>query len=132
MTSIKEYIAYGLKKEELLEALTLSALSKNSSFEDVVYVGVPNASFIEDDGSAWGRYVKRAKEIVLLTRYVIEQTGKLKGRGKYAAPIKATRFKTAAPRKGHTNWYTGNGNATLSPWDCERLLADYKREGGAT
>ena len=121
MTTLREYIEYGIDEERFRDMLRQSVeslknhrpLAVDASEEEcknnLIYVGVPNKSKIEYDGSPWGKQIKIAGVPVLLYR----QRASPDTNGYY--------FR----RMDGSEWYTGNGNATLSPWDAKVLLNQY-------
>jgi len=119
MTTFREYVQYGVNEDSFRDMLNLSVeslkdhkrLSVNASVEEcrenLVYIGVPNMSFIENDGSPFGKHIKMAGEPVILYR-------------QRATPD--TMGYVFRQLDNDNLWYTGNGNSTISPWDAKILL----------
>ena len=111
MTSIKEYISYGIDRTLLIKMMKTSVASKDKEWGEVLYIGIENKGHLENDGSDYGKWIPTPGKPVFLKRY------RVTGAGVY--------FKRLEPDKiGAYHWNTGNGNATLSPWDCEKLLRE--------
>lgn len=116
MTTIQEYVSYGIDKAELVAALETSVATMKAEWGKVLYVGIPNKSIYEPDGSPFGRQIKRAGAPVMLRRVRIED-----------GPVYFYKVTGGALDE---SWGTGNGNATLSPWDARELLrSDSAQEG---
>jgi len=60
MTSLKEYVDYGINKDDFVEMLRVSAATMRAQREGRVYIGVPSKSYREPGGSAFGKLIKRA------------------------------------------------------------------------
>jgi len=111
MTSAREYAKYGINLNELIEMLEASLSTiHETAFAAVVYVGIPNKSSYsyEDPKEPFGKIIKAAGKPVYVHRYT-------QGGATYFCEVE-----TGAP------WNTGNGNATLSPWDARELLKALK------
>jgi len=122
MTTLNEYVEYGVNREIFKEMLETSVRSLENHKplpygatvevckKNLIYIGIPNKSTYEDDGSSFGKQIKKAGEPLYLFRL-------------RASPD--TMGYVFRRMDNNTPWYTGNGNATLSPWDANKLLHQY-------
>jgi len=106
MTSIDEYVSYGISRELLIDMFKESAATKGLVKSERIYIGIKNDSILIPDGN-FGKLEKRAGKPIRLFPF----------QENYDCPVYFYEKDT------NRLWSTGNGNATLSPWDCTELLA---------
>jgi len=111
MTTIREYVKLGIDRETLIRALEESAETRNAEKGKRYHVGIPNRTYFEPDGTPFGRQVLRAGDPVMLKECV-------------------DRFGIAVlyERESGLLWGTANGNVTLDPRECNKILAIDREE----